>query len=172
MTRSPCCCCLLCAAVALVLALGLLLALPANAPAAEPTGQRPVSFINDVAPILKENCFACHDAKKRKGKLDMTTYENFRKGGDKEDPIEPGKPDESLLIDLLLATDNTRMPPKEAGDALSKEKIAVIQRWIAEGAKLDTGLEPRADLVKELRRRWQPPAPPVAYRYPVNITAL
>src|SRR5262245_66646867 len=63
-----------------------------------------VSFINDVAPILKENCFACHDAKKRKGKFEMTTYETLRKGGPKEDPITPGKPDESLLINGLTGT--------------------------------------------------------------------
>ena len=42
---------------------------------------KPVSFINDVAPILKENCFACHDAKKRSGKYDMTTYEKLMAGG-------------------------------------------------------------------------------------------
>jgi WD40 repeat protein len=133
---------------------------------------RPVSFINDVAPILKENCFACHDAKKRKGKLDMSTYESFRKGGTKDDPITPGKPEESLLLDLLTATNKTRMPPKDAGDPLSKEKIAIIQRWIAEGAKLDAGLSSKAELLRELRVRWQPPAPPRVYQFPVTITAL
>jgi len=64
----------------------------------------PKSFINDVAPILKENCFACHDSKKRKGKLDMTTYESLRKGGDKDDPITPGKPEESLMFRFISAT--------------------------------------------------------------------
>ena len=39
-----------------------------------PVRQAPVSFVEDVAPILKENCFACHDAKKRKGKFDMSTF--------------------------------------------------------------------------------------------------
>ena len=63
MLRSRYCFCILCA-VGLVLALLLFLA-PSTARA---QGKGPVSFINDVAPILKENCFACHDAKKRKGK--------------------------------------------------------------------------------------------------------
>jgi WD40 repeat protein len=131
-----------------------------------------VSFINDVAPILKENCYACHDAKKRKGKFDMTTYEGLRKGGTKEDPIVPGKPDESLILDVLSATDKSRMPPKEAGDPLPKEKIGVIAGWIAAGASLDPGLNPKADLPRELRARWQPPPPPAAYPFPVTITAL
>jgi len=131
-----------------------------------------VSFINDVAPLLKENCFGCHDAKKRKGKFDMSSYESFRKGGDKEDPVSTGKPDESLLIDRLTAKDKSRMPPKEASDPLSKEKIALIEKWIAEGAKLDAGLSPKADLLRELRVRWNPPSPPAAYKYPAAITAL
>jgi WD40 repeat protein len=132
----------------------------------------PVSFINDVAPILKENCFACHDVKKRKGKLDMSTFARFRKGGDHEDPIVPGKPDESLILDLTTSTQAGRMPPKEAGDALPKEKVAVIEQWIREGAKLDPGLRPDADLMRELRVRWKPPVPPAAYRFPVNVNSL
>jgi WD40 repeat protein len=167
------CVCILCAAIGLALAL-LLLSLPqrAAAQAAPTTARSPVSFINDVAPILKENCFACHDAKKRKGKLDMTTYESFRHGGDKADPIAPGVPEDSLLLDRLTAQDVTRMPPRDVGDPLPKEKIAVIEQWIKEGAKLDEGLTPKSDLLRELRVRWQPPAPPAVYKYPVSITAL
>src|SRR5690242_12198213 len=89
----------------------VLFAAPQVARAQAPKG--PLSFINDVAPVLKENCFACHDAKKRKGKLDMTTYESFRKGGDHDDPVAPGKPDESYILDLLKATDASRMPPRD-----------------------------------------------------------
>jgi hypothetical protein len=170
MPRSHCCCCVLCALLGLALLLGLFFLSPSHAAAEPPKG--PVSFINDVAPILKENCFACHDAKKRKGKLDMTKYELFRKGGDKDDPIVPGKPDESYLMDVLAATDNSRMPPKEAGDPLPKEKVAVIEQWIKEGARLDEGIAPNADLPRELRIRWKPPVPPAAYRFPVNINAL
>src|SRR5205823_2827096 len=95
---------------ALTLALAGMVAQCADAGQSPKPAKSPTSFINDVAPILKENCFACHDVKKRKGKFEMTTYETFRKGGTKEDPIAPGKPDESLLIDVLTATDNSRMP--------------------------------------------------------------
>jgi mono/diheme cytochrome c family protein len=134
--------------------------------------KKPISFINEVAPILQENCYACHDAKKRKGKFDMTTYENLRKGGTKDEPFTPGKPEESNLVDFISATDNSRMPPKESGDALPPEKIAVIRQWVQEGANLDAGLNPKADLVRELRVRWKPPIPPAAYAFPVTVTAL
>src|ERR671931_74689 len=110
--------CILCAVLS-ALAAWLVLAVPA----ARAQGDKPISFINDVAPILKENCFACHDAKKRKGKFDMTTFESLRKGGGKElDPVVPGKPEDSHIIELLTATDKSRMPPLESGEALSKEK--------------------------------------------------
>src|SRR5712692_7120339 len=124
------CFCVICLITAANLAL-LFLFSPQAARAEAPAAR--LSFINDVAPILKENCFACHDAKKRKGKFDMTTYENFRKGGDHDDPVAPGKTEESGIIDRLTATNNSRMPPKESGDALAKEKIAVIQQWIRRG---------------------------------------
>ena len=170
MFRSRCCYCILCSLIAL--ALGWLL-ISGPAPSALSQGSKgPVSFINDVAPILKDTCFSCHDAKKKKGKLEMTTYENFRKGGTKDDPITPGKPKESILIDVLVSHGPERMPPKENGDPLPKEKVAVIAKWIEEGAKLDKGIDPKADLIRELRIRWKPPELKAAYKYPFLINAL
>ena len=155
-----------------VVGVALMLISAPRAGSQTPPPKAPVSFINQVAPILKENCFACHDSKKRKGKLDMTTYESLRKGGDKDDPITPGKPEESLMYQFISATTASRMPPKDSGDGLPNEKIAVIGQWIREGAKLDAGLDPKGDLLRELRIRWQPPTPPARYQYPVTVTAL
>jgi mono/diheme cytochrome c family protein len=162
------CYCILCA-VATALAV-LLLLTPRAARAAEPA--KPVRFIHDIAPLLKEKCFGCHGAKNPKGKLDMTKYASLRKGGTKDDPIVPGKPDESYLMTVLTATDKKRMPPKDSGDPLSKEQIELMERWIEQGAKLDAGLKTEGDLLRELRLRWTPPPPPAVYAYPVSITAL
>jgi WD40 repeat protein len=146
-------------------ALALLLAGPQVASAQ-------VSFINDVAPILKENCFACHDAKKKSGKYDMTTFEKIMAGGVNGEPIVPGKPAEGEFHSLMVTTDQRRMPPRDKGEAVPKDKAAVIEKWIKEGAKLDAGIDPKADLVKELRVRWKPPVPPKAYPFPVIVNAL
>ncbi len=174
MPRSHFCCCIACAVLGLALALFFLFAAVPGAHAQAPPAKEaaPVSFINDVAPILKESCFGCHGAKNPKGRLDMTKYESFRKGGTKDDPIIPGKPDESFIMLALTATDKSRMPPKESGSALPKEKIAVLERWIKEGAKLDVTINPKADLQKELRARWVPPTPKAVYPSPVQITSL
>ena len=146
--------------VAMVWAMSALPLARAQTPAA-----KPVSFINEIAPLLKENCMGCHDAKKRRGKLDMTSFESFRKGGGHEDPVAPGKPDESYILGVLTATDKSRMPPKDAGDPLPPDKIALVERWITEGAKLDAGVAPDADLLRELRARWQPPMPAEPLRF-------
>lgn len=170
MLRSRYCVCVLCTALGVALAAYFFLLAPQAAFAQAPKG--PISFIDHVAPILKENCFSCHDSKKRKGKLDMTTFESLRKGGENENPIKDGNPDESLIIQLMTTTTSKRMPPKENGDLVPKEKVAIIAQWIKEGAKLDGSIQPKNDLLRELRVRWKPPAPPVAYKFPVTITAL
>jgi WD domain, G-beta repeat/Planctomycete cytochrome C len=164
------CCCILCSLLGLALAWLMFSGSPPAAQAQAPKGA--VSFINDVAPILKENCFACHDAKKKKGKFEMTSYAKFREGGSKDDPVTPGASGDSVIIHLLTATNASRMPPKEAGEALAKDKVAVIAKWIDEGAKLDPGIDPKGELMRELRIRWKPPQPPVAYKTYVNINAL
>ena len=170
MFRSRFCFCILCTALAAALAaLYLFVATPATH-AAAPKG--PVSFIDDVAPILKKNCFGCHGVKNPKGKLDMTKYESFLKGGTKDDPIIPGNPGDSILIIMVTATDKLRMPPMETGDPLKKEDIAIIEQWIKEGAKLDAALTPKSDLAKELRIRWVPPAPKAVYTAPIEVTSL
>ena len=167
MHRRRFCACFLCA-VAAAVAYFLLFGGPPTATAAEP----PVSFIRDVAPVFKENCLACHDAKKRAGKYDMTTFEKLMAGGANGEPIAPGKPEESDLHDLMVTAEPRRMPPRDKGEAVPKDKAAVVARWIKEGAKLDAGIDPKADLVKELRVRWTPPAPPAAYKFPAVVNAL
>src|SRR5439155_1623442 len=86
------CFCILCAIVAAALTLLMVLA-----PSTAMAQSKPVSFINDVAPILKENCYACHDAKKRSGKLDMTSFEQFMAGGASDAPVAAGKPEKRIF---------------------------------------------------------------------------
>src|SRR5438874_10037399 len=141
MPRSRFCASVMCAVLTAVLAA---LALLGGAPAALAGGDpKPVSFIADVAPILKENCYACHDSKKHSGKLEMTSYAKLRQGGANDDAITPGKPDDSLIIELLTTDSAKRMPPppkdkvSPTDGALPPAKVAVTKRWIEQGAKLD-----------------------------------
>ncbi len=153
--------CILCAALA-ALSAWLVLSVPIAR-----AQDKPVSFINDVAPILKENCFACHDAKKRSGKFDMTTFEKFMAGGADGEAITAGKHKDSDLYRVDRFEKERRMPPRK--DNLSPRSEATDgsdPKWIDQGAKLDAGIDPKADLVKELRIRWKSPPPPTKYPYP------
>src|SRR5262245_8192675 len=131
------CVCVLCAVAAAVAYL-MMFGFSQSASAQQPG--KPVSFINDVAPILKENCFACHDSKKRSGKYEMTTFEKTMAGGANGEPIVPGKPETSEFHNLIVSADQRRMPPRDKGEAVPREKAAVIAQWIKEGAKIDKGL--------------------------------
>ncbi|MES2738448.1 MAG: DUF1553 domain-containing protein [Verrucomicrobiota bacterium] len=93
-----------------------------------------VNFYKEVMPILEANCFSCHQGSKTKGDLKLDSLAEALKGGESDGPaIVPGKPEKSSLIARISTTDEDYiMPPK--GHPLKAEQIAVIQRWISEGA--------------------------------------
>lgn len=90
-----------------------------------------LSFEHDVRPILKAHCFQCHgEDGKTKGDLDVRLKRLLEKGGETGPAIVPGKPHESLLLDLVKEGE---MPKK--AKPLKPEEIATIEGWIAQGAK-------------------------------------
>ena len=95
--------------------------------------------MRDVAPILVENCIACHNPRKAESKYVMTTFAQLAKGGQQGEGITlaAGKPEESYLVELIRPGGEPRMPYKQ--DPLPAEKIAAIERWVTEGAKYDGG---------------------------------
>jgi mono/diheme cytochrome c family protein len=98
----------------------------------------PVNFAREVRPILSDNCFACHgpDDQKRKAGLRLDTKEGaFTKLKSGSVAIVPGKPDESDLIDRVENDDpELRMPPKKSGKQLTAAQIAMLRRWVEQGA--------------------------------------
>ncbi|HUR39056.1 MAG TPA: c-type cytochrome domain-containing protein [Planctomycetota bacterium] len=95
-------------------------------------GEKAVSFEKDVVPIFKASCISCHKADKKKGKLDMSTYADLRKGGKQGDPVKPGDPAKSLLVEMISGKE-PEMPEK--GDKLTDAQVKVISDWIQQGAK-------------------------------------
>jgi WD40 repeat protein len=93
-----------------------------------------VSYRRQVAPILAANCNACHAKANPQSGLDSTTFAALMKGGKRGKSIVAGDPKRSLLIQYIEGTKQPRMP---IGGALKPEEIALIRKWIAEGAKSD-----------------------------------
>jgi len=103
--------------------------------AALPALAVPVSYFRDVAPILRANCVSCHKPGKLKGQLDVSSHAALLKGGKHGETVVAGKPTESGLIESISGAEPEM--PKE-GEPLTKGEVALLTRWIAEGAKDDT----------------------------------
>jgi uncharacterized membrane protein len=93
-------------------------------------------FRTSVRPILADHCLRCHNPRraKRAGGLDLTSMASILKGGDTGGPaVVPGQPHESFLMTAVRHEEpDFEMPYEE--DPLPPGQIAVLERWIAEGA--------------------------------------
>ena len=92
-----------------------------------------VDFVKEVQPIFKTACYRCHGPEMQMGQLRLDSKPLAFKGGLSGKVIVPAKPSESLLLQRVLGQgDKVRMPLD--GSPLSSEQIALIRRWIEEGA--------------------------------------
>jgi hypothetical protein len=99
---------------------------------ADDTATPVLTFEEDVTPILEVRCFGCHGSEVRKAGLDLRRRFSILKGGDSGAAIVPGKPEESLLIEMIVKKE---MPPKDE-DPLDSRQIELLRRWVAAGAPL------------------------------------
>jgi WD40 repeat protein len=97
--------------------------------------EKSVSYYHDLVPIFKRSCNGCHHPGKLKGQLDLTTYTAFQKGGKHGPAFTASDPKSSGIMDEISGDEPSM--PKE-GDPLSKAEVALIEHWIAQGAKDDT----------------------------------
>src|SRR5580700_9097752 len=67
-------------------------------------------FEKEVRPLLIERCLKCHGGEKTRGGLKLTSRAAVLQGGETGPAAVPGKPDDSLLVQLLLRDDVRRMP--------------------------------------------------------------
>ncbi len=104
-------------------------------------GPAKLSFNRDIRPILSDNCFYCHgpDAAKQKSNLRLDIRDSALKGGKSELPaLVPGKPEGSEMFTRVCSEDaDEHMPPKKSGKKLTTGQIALLKRWISEGAEYE-----------------------------------
>ena len=98
----------------------------------------PVDYGRDVRPILSDKCYHCHgpDESGRKGKLRLDTREGALRVKNGSTVIVPGKSADSDLVLRITSTDeDDMMPPPDAKIArLTPTEVAILKRWIDEGA--------------------------------------
>ena len=96
------------------------------------------TWSKDVLPILRANCFACHQTSKTQGGYLMTDFASLLKGGESGDAaVVPGNVDASAMIREITPVDGKAEMPKNLAP-LKPAEIEIIRKWIAAGAVQDT----------------------------------
>lgn len=100
-----------------------------------------VDFNFHIKPILSDRCFACHGPDKNARSTDfrLDTEEGAfaaLQESEGEKAIVPGDPHNSEIFRRIVSQDvEYRMPPPESNLNLSEREIALITKWIEQGAK-------------------------------------
>jgi uncharacterized membrane protein/mono/diheme cytochrome c family protein len=94
-------------------------------------------FAAAIRPILSSKCFSCHNEKKAKGGLILTTEEKILEGG-KNGPIwKSGDALNSHMIENInLPEDEKKHMPPKGKPQLSQEQIDLLFAWIQSGADM------------------------------------
>jgi hypothetical protein len=100
--------------------------------------QSKIDYNAQVKPILNKNCISCHGGVKKQGGFSLLFREEAlasTKSG--KLGIVPGDADASEMFKRLISKDpEMRMPHKR--DPLKDEEIAIIEKWINQGAEFST----------------------------------
>ncbi len=139
----------------------------------------PADFARDVQPVLAAHCYKCHGPAKQESGFRLDSAGALLLGGNSGPAVVAGKSVESLLIQAVSGSEEVaKMPPK--GPGLEPAQIAILKRWVDEGAKV-----PQAATSAELARKtdhWsfqpltRPQPPPVkniaSVRNPIDAFVL
>ncbi|MEX1041404.1 MAG: c-type cytochrome domain-containing protein [Pirellulaceae bacterium] len=151
-------------AICLILCLLQLTAITAQAEepeTASPSGK--ISYFKQIRPILQANCQGCHQPAKRGGDYEMTQFETLLAGGESGEPaIVAEQPDASYLMELITPVEGEAQMP-QGKPPLKQDQVALIGKWIEQGATDDTPESAKA--------RYNQENPPV-YAAPPVLTSL
>jgi len=150
----------------LLIIIGLVLVLPTvtghTATAADAKAK--VTYMDHVMPVFQNHCFGCHNADKKKGDLDLSTYTSLMAGGGSGNVVAAGDAGESLLFKLVAHLDTPKMPPKKP--RIPDAQLAIIKNWIDggllenAGSKARKSSKPKFDLTLKQSPTGKPTGPP------------
>jgi mono/diheme cytochrome c family protein len=107
--------------------------------AKSPADHAKIDFNRDVRPIFSEHCYACHgpDQQKRKAGLRLDVQEDaFKELKSGSRALVAGDLKNSALVERITSTEEEEiMPPAKHNKPLTAEQIALLQRWVQEGAQ-------------------------------------
>jgi WD40 repeat protein len=137
----------------------------AQTPAKNDKVPEKVSYYKDVRPIFQQHCQGCHQPAKAQGGYVMTSFADLLKKSDKDVAgVIPGQPDKSGVYQQIIPQGGQPPAMPRQKDPLTGRDVAVIKKWIEQGATDDTPASAKTKLVDADN-------PPV-YSLPPVITGL
>lgn len=121
------------------------------------------TFQDHVLPIIENNCAKCHNPDKKKGDLDLTSYNGVMKGGGSGAVVLSGNTEGSKLYRAVTHAEDPTMPPNKP--RLPDKELDVFKRWIAggllesSGSKAVAASKPTADLTLKVSTVGKPDGP-------------
>jgi mono/diheme cytochrome c family protein len=125
------------AVVPMLKKLSLTFAVVLTASVTRASNEEQVDFSREIRSILATNCFACHGADEdtREAELRLDRREDAIASHDGTAAIVPGDTETSEFYHRITTADpDLRMPPPDSGHELTKEQIAILGKWIEQGA--------------------------------------
>ena len=127
----------------------VLLSWASTGSAADPTAQQIEFFESQIRPVLVERCYRCHNSSSTtEGDLALDFRDGLLQGGFSGPAVVPGKPQDSLLLQAILHSDELRMPKEDP--RLNKTTIAAFRRWIEMGAADPRDQPPNKETLQQL----------------------
>ena len=126
-------------------------------------GAKKLTYQDNILPILREKCLACHDSEKIKGGLDVSSYTKLMEGGGSGAVVKPGDAENSRLFGVIVHKIQPNMPPKS--DKLPQAYLDTVKQWIDQGALENSGskavaMKPTAEIGLKSVAKGRPEGPP------------
>ncbi|MFM7317784.1 MAG: DUF1549 domain-containing protein, partial [bacterium] len=124
------------------------------------------AFSAVIAPAFEASCIRCHNSAKARGGLNLENYAGLLKGGENGSVIEPGKPAESRLLEVISG-EKPEMPQQDK--PLDASVIKAVEQWISAGAKWPGEMKLADKSAKSLEKHWS--LEPIVRRNPPELPA-
>ena len=150
----------------LLIATGLLLVAAPSAPA-----QEKVTFQDNALPVLRQRCGTCHNADKKTGGLDVTSFAAIMQGGGSGEVLVSGDATKSYLFRVVNHDDEPKMPPD--APPIPDAERQVLRAWIDGGLLENKGsvaVAPpkKVDVAMASPAGERPAAPPLPAQLPLE----
>ena len=123
-----------------------------------------ITYDDHIYPIFSASCLNCHNPDKKKGDLDLSTFNGTLAGGSGGKIVLAGDGAGSKLFTCVVQTAEPKMPPE--GDKLGKKETDLIRAWIDSGllenksSKARKKQKPAFDLTPVTNPNAKPEGPP------------